>query len=185
MEMEANPGSGGGCGLRWRPTERKTPAAFDEIILENQEVRMKKMWFVLILIAFLTIASFTVAGEGTKILVFRDGTQIIVPEKAPDFNEFTNADLIGQKSFQNGNKIELVGIYTDDQTINVAVVLVYKKTCPKGQVVAFSVSYHGRAWEFYEDTDFMKTAVPSDKLIRVDQEPDVNKIINLLSITTT
>ena len=138
--------------------------------------------FGIIVIAFLTIAAIAIAGEGTKTLVFLDGTKIVVPEKAPDFNKFSKVDLLGNKVFQNGNQIQLVGLYNDDETITVMVILVlYARTSSSGHIVAFAVRYDKSPWQHYEDTVFMKTREPSDRLIRVGKEPDVKKIINFMS----
>ena len=145
---------------------------------------MKKLLSCLVMLSMLAVSSWAWSyTEGTKKLCPVEGMCVVVPEKAPDFQNFPTR-VLGQKNFPNGNALQVLEALNKELTIDV--ILLVMKHEGKVFLLSMQVTYAPEGFDKaasakkyvtdkYEDVQFMETGRPSGKLSRVEKFKDFSE----------
>jgi len=145
---------------------------------------MKRLLSLLVMLSMLAMSSWAWSyTEGTKKLCPVEGVCVVVPEKAPDFQNFPTR-VLGQRNFPNGNALQVLEALNKESTVDVT--LLVMKLEGKVFIISMQVIYAPEGFDKaasaeehvtdkYEDVQFMETGRPSEKLGHVEKFKDFSE----------
>lgn len=144
---------------------------------------MKKLLVSLLLATILVFGGIALGEaivESVKTLQLQD-LKVTVPELAPDFLRFKVLQVISEK-LPSGVLVKAVILVSEDQNVKVMALMVDVLSVKKVSVLVLQVKYEAtQIIDTYADVEFLKTGKPSDKLVKVQELPDIDEILAKLN----